>query len=71
MTASTIGAMTRQMASLTRNADSAPASKVTVTSSANGRRACSIASVPSARKTPLTLRWATTIIMPMSSATVS
>ena len=56
--------MTRQIASLTRKAESKPVRSVTVTSRANGRCAWSIASAPSARKAPETFRCATTIIMP-------
>ena len=53
---------------VTRKAESTPASSVAVTRSANGRWACSIASAPSARKAPETLRCATTIIIPSRSA---
>ncbi|ESX68288.1 hypothetical protein X757_27870 [Mesorhizobium sp. LSHC414A00] len=43
VTWTTIGAMTRQMASLTRNADNTPVNSVTITSSTKGACACSIA----------------------------
>lgn len=71
VTWTTIGAMTRQIASLTRNADRTPVSSVTITSSMNGACACSMATAPSARKAPETFRCATTIIMPSNSVIVS
>ena len=68
---STSGDSTRQIASLTRNAENTPATVTTATSSSSGRWARRITQTVATAKKPDRRRFATTIIMPSSSVSVS
>lgn len=71
VTSITKGAMTRHTASLTRNAENAPAVAATVASKISGECACASAQRVTSRKKPERRRCATMIIMPSKSASVS
>jgi hypothetical protein len=67
----TSGAITRHTASLTRNAENAPAVSAIVASKIKGEWARANAQLVANRKKPDSRKCATTIIMPSRSATVS
>jgi hypothetical protein len=71
VTSMTSGAITRHIASLTRNAENAPAVIVTVVSRMNGEWACTSAHRVTRRKKPDRRKCATIIIIPSRSASVS
>jgi hypothetical protein len=71
VTSITSGVMTRHTASLTRNAENAPAVTVTVASKIKGECAWTSAQLVTSRKKPDSRKCATTIIMPRRSASVS
>ena len=67
----TSGVSIRQTVSLTRKAESRPETSTTPTSSKAGRWACSPTQAAASWKKPARRRWATMIIMPSSSVSVS
>ena len=70
VSSSTSGAITRQIASLTRNAENTPETPTTAASSSTGWRTCRATKAFTSAKKPEMRRLATTIIMPSSKVMV-